>query len=121
MYHIHVGDGSANARATAEPALADYHAAAAEARNLTLGIAEPASYRSHEEHRSKMRKLTFNDLVEQNRVLVGGAAEVCDRVRYVKERLRLTDLAGNFALGNLPDAATRVALRRFMDEVAPHV
>lgn len=121
MYHIHVGDDSANARATAEPALADYHAAAAEARNLTQGIAEPASYRSHEEHRSKMRKLTFNDLVDQNRVLVGGVAEVCDRVRYVKERLRLTDLAGNFALGNLPDAATRVALRRFMDEVAPHV
>jgi alkanesulfonate monooxygenase SsuD/methylene tetrahydromethanopterin reductase-like flavin-dependent oxidoreductase (luciferase family) len=29
MYHIYVGESSAEARTTAEPALADYHAAAA--------------------------------------------------------------------------------------------
>jgi alkanesulfonate monooxygenase SsuD/methylene tetrahydromethanopterin reductase-like flavin-dependent oxidoreductase (luciferase family) len=73
MYHIYVGESSAEARTTAEPALAAYHAAAAEARNLTQGIPEPESYRTHDEHRAKMRKLTFNDLVEQNRVLVGDA------------------------------------------------
>jgi hypothetical protein len=68
-----------------------------------------------------MRKLTFNDLVEQNRVLVGDAAGVRDKVAHVCERLGLTDLAGNFALGNLPDSLTRAALRRFMDHVAPKV
>jgi alkanesulfonate monooxygenase SsuD/methylene tetrahydromethanopterin reductase-like flavin-dependent oxidoreductase (luciferase family) len=118
MYHIYVGKSSAEARATAEPALAAYHAAAAEARNLTQGIPEPESYRTHDEHRAKMRKLTFNDLVEQNRVLVGDAAEVRDKVAHVCERLRLTDLAGNFALGSLPDAPTRATLRRFVEEVA---
>jgi natural product biosynthesis luciferase-like monooxygenase protein len=121
MYHIYVGESSDEARATAEPALAAYHAAAAEARNLTQGIPEPESYRTHDQHRAKMRKLTFNDLVEQNRVLVGDAAGVRDKVAHVCERLGLTDLAGNFALGNLPDSLTRAALRRFMDHVAPKV
>jgi natural product biosynthesis luciferase-like monooxygenase protein len=119
MYHIYVGESAGEARATAEPALAAYHAAAAEARNLTQGIPEPESYRTHDEHRAKMRKLTFNDLVEQNRVLVGDAAEVREKAAHVRERLHLTDLAGNFALGSLPDKPTRAALRRFMDEVAP--
>jgi hypothetical protein len=86
---------------------------------LTQGIPEPESYRTHDEHRAKMRKLTFNDLVDQNRVLIGDAAEVRDRVAHVRERLHLTDLAGNFALGNLPDAATRATLQRFMEEIAP--
>jgi hypothetical protein len=66
-----------------------------------------------------MRKLTFNDLVDQNRVLVGDAAEVREKVAHVRERLHLTDLAGNFALGSLPAAPTRATLRRFMEQVAP--
>ncbi len=119
MYHIYVGANPSEARSTAEPALAAYHGAAAEARNLTQGIPEPESYRTHDEHRAKMRKLTFSDLVEQNRVLVGDAAEVRDKVVHVRERLRLTDLAGNFALGSLPDAQTRATLRRFIEQVAP--
>ena len=121
MYHIYVGENSVEARSTAEPALVAYHAAAAEARNLTQGIPEPESYRTHDEHRAKMRKLTFTDLVEQNRVLVGDAAEVREKVAHVRERLHLTDLAGNFALGSLPDAPTRATLRRFIDQVAATV
>ncbi|MGH7872484.1 MAG: LLM class flavin-dependent oxidoreductase [Candidatus Binatia bacterium] len=122
MYHIYAGESSAAARATAEPALADYHAAAAQARNLTHGgIPEPESYRTHDEHRAKMRKLTFTDLVGQNRVLVGDAAEVREKVAHVQERLHLTDLAGNFALGSLPDRPTRAALLRFMEQVAAKV
>jgi len=121
MYHIYVGESSAEARTTAEPALAAYHAAAAEARNLTQGIPEPESYRTHDEHRVKMRHLTFNDLVDQNRVLVGSASELRDKVAQVRERLHLTDLAGNFALGSLPNPPTRATLRRFMEEVAPKV
>jgi alkanesulfonate monooxygenase SsuD/methylene tetrahydromethanopterin reductase-like flavin-dependent oxidoreductase (luciferase family) len=121
MYHIYVGENAKEARATAEPALAAYHAAAAEARNLTQGIPEPESYRTHDEHRAKMRKLTFNDLVEQNRVLVGDAAEAREKVAHVRERLHLTDLAGNFALGSLPDAPTRATLRRFMEQVAANI
>jgi len=121
MYHIYVGANSTQARATAEPVLAAYHAAAAQARNLTQHIPEPESYRSHDEHRSKMRKLSFNDLVAQNRVLVGDAAEVREKVAHVRERLHLTDLAGNFALGGLPDSATRDTLRRFVEEVAARI
>jgi len=119
MYHIHVGENSRAARITAERALADYHLAAAQARSLTQGVPEPESYRSHDEHRVKMRQLTFDDLVAQNRVLVGSAEEVRDRVSRVHERLHLTDLAGNFAPGGLADAEVRGSMRRFMEEVAP--
>ncbi len=121
MYHIYVGENAAEACSTAEPALAAYHAAAAEARNLTQGIPEPESYRTHDEHRAKMRKLTFNDLVSQNRVLVGDAAEVREKVARVRERLHLTDLAGNFALGSLSDMPTRATLRRFLEDVVPKI
>ncbi len=117
MYHIYVGANSQEAYATAKPALAEYHAAAAQARNLAQHVPEPESYRSHDEHRSKMRNLSFNDLVTQNRVLVGDAVEVREKVAYVRERLHLTDLAGNFALGGLPDTPTRDAQRRFVEEV----
>jgi hypothetical protein len=68
-----------------------------------------------------MRRLTFDDLVAQNRVLVGDAAEVREKVEYVRERLYLTDLAGNFALGGLTDTQTRASMRRFMEEVAPKI
>jgi transcriptional repressor NrdR len=41
-----------------------------------------------------------------------------DQVAYVRERLYLTDLAGNFALGGLNDSQARVSMRRFMEQVA---
>lgn len=47
-------------------------------------------------------------------MLVGDAAEVREKPAHVRERLHLTDLAGNFALGSLPDLQTRATLRRFM-------
>jgi hypothetical protein len=68
-----------------------------------------------------MRKLTFNDLVERNRVLVGDAVAVREKVAHVIERLHLTDLSGNFALGSLPDAPTRATLRRFIENIAAKV
>ncbi|MGH7931064.1 MAG: hypothetical protein ACREQV_25105 [Candidatus Binatia bacterium] len=53
--------------------------------------------------------------------VVGSAEEVRDKVAFVRERLRLTDVAGNFSLGNLPDTLTRATLRRFMEQVAPRI
>ena len=118
MYHIYVGENPGEARSTAERGLADYHAAAAQARSLTQGMAEPESYRSHEQHRVKMRQLTFDDLVAQSRVLIGSGEEVRERVMQVSERLHLTDLAGNFAPGGLTDAQVRRSMQRFMEQVA---
>jgi hypothetical protein len=60
-------------------------------------------------------------LVEQNRVLAGSAEEVREKVEYLRERLYLTDLAGNFALGGLTDDQTRASMRRFMELVAPKI
>ena len=121
VYHMYVGESSAEARAAAAPGLAEYHAAAARAHSLTPGIPDPESYRSHERHRAQMRHLTFEDMVAQSRVLVGSAAEVREKVEYVRERLYLTDLAGLFALGGLADAQARLSMRRFMEQVAPRV
>ena len=82
---------------------------------------DPESYRSHERHRTQMRHLTFEDLVAQGRMLVGSAEEVREKLEYVRERLYLTDLAGNFALGGLTDAQARASMRRFIERVAPKV
>jgi natural product biosynthesis luciferase-like monooxygenase protein len=121
VYHVNVGENSAPARAAVARGLAEYHAAATHANSLTPGVAEPESYRSHDRHRAQMRQLTFDDLVARSRVLAGDAEEVGETVEYVSERLHLTDLAGNFALGGLTDAEVRASLRRFMEQVAPKV
>jgi alkanesulfonate monooxygenase SsuD/methylene tetrahydromethanopterin reductase-like flavin-dependent oxidoreductase (luciferase family) len=103
VYHMHVGENSVEAREAAAQGLAEYHSAASQAHSLTPGMADPVSYRSHERHRAQMKLLTFDELVDQSRVLVGGPGEVREKVEYVRERLYLTDLAGNFALGGLTD------------------
>ena len=121
VYHTYVGESSAEARAAAAPGLHEYHSAAQTAHSLTPGMADPESYRSHEKHRSAMKRLTFDELVEQNRVLVGSAEEVREKVEYVRERLYLTDLAGNFALGGLSDGQARASMRRFIEDVAPKI
>ena len=121
VYHACVGESSAEARAAAEVGLAEYQSAASQAHSLTPGMADPESYRSHERHRAQMKRLTFEELVDQNRVLVGSAEEVREKVEYVRERLYLTDVAGNFALGGLTDSQTRASMRRFMEQVAPKV
>ena len=60
-------------------------------------------------------------MLARNRVLAGSAEEVHEKVEYVRERLYLTDLAGNFALGGLTDDQARASMRRFMEQVAPKV
>jgi alkanesulfonate monooxygenase SsuD/methylene tetrahydromethanopterin reductase-like flavin-dependent oxidoreductase (luciferase family) len=119
VYHTYVGESTAQSHAAAAQGLAEYNSAAREAHNLTSGMADPESYRSHERHREQMKVLTFDELVDQSRVLAGTPAEVCDKLEYVRERLYLTDMAGNFALGGLTDAQTRASMRRFMEHVAP--
>jgi natural product biosynthesis luciferase-like monooxygenase protein len=121
VYHAYVGESSGEARANAARGLAEYNSAARQAHSLTPGMADPESYRSHERHRTQMKQLTFEELVDQSRVLVGSADEVREKVEYVRERLYLTDLAGNFALGGLTDAQARASMRRFMEQVAPKV
>ena len=118
VYHAYVGQSSAEARAAGAQGLAEYNSAAREAHSLTPGMADPESYRSHERHREQMKMLTFEQLVEQSRVLVGTADEVREKLAYVRERLYLTDVAGNFALGGLTDAQARDSMRRFMEQVA---
>jgi natural product biosynthesis luciferase-like monooxygenase protein len=121
VYHINVGESADESRRAVQRGLAQYHDAALHANSLTPGVADPESYRSHERHRAQMRTLTFDHMVARNRVLVGDADEIYERVRYVSERLCLTDLAGNFALGGLSDGQVRASMRRFMGRVAPRI
>jgi natural product biosynthesis luciferase-like monooxygenase protein len=121
VYHINVGETSAQARAAVAKGLGEYHDAATHANSLTPGMADPESYRSHERHRMQMRSLTFDDMVARSRVLAGSVDEIREKVAYVRERLYLTDLAGNFALGGLTDAEARASMRRFIEQVAPKV
>jgi natural product biosynthesis luciferase-like monooxygenase protein len=121
VYHAYVGESSAEAREAAAHGLHEYHSAAQVAHSLTPGMADPESYRSHVKHRAAMKRLTFDELVEQNRVIVGDVSEVRDKVEYVRERLYLTDLAGNFALGGLTDVQVRASMRRFMEQVVPKI
>ncbi len=121
VYHAYVGENSAEARVAAACGLAEYNAAAVHAHTLTPGMADPESYRSHEKHRAQIRQLGIDDMLARNRILAGTAAEVREKLVFLRERLYLTDVAGNFALGGLSDAQARASMRRFMEQVAPKI
>jgi len=121
VYHMYVGENSVEARDAAARGLSEYHSAASHAHSLTPGMKDPESYRSHEHHRAQMKLLSFDALVDQSRVLVGSPGEVREKMEYVRERLYLTDLAGNFALGGLTDEQARGSMRLFMEQVAAKV
>lgn len=120
-YHLYVGEDAVEARASAAAGVMEYIATAGDAHKLTPNLEEPESFRSHLAHRASVRALSFEELLARNRVVVGSAAEVRDQLGYLRERLYLTDVAGLFALGGLTDAQVRASMRRFVDEVSPHV
>ncbi len=120
-YHIYVGENEAEARASGSAGVTQYVSAAASSYSLTPNVEEPESYRSHQATRASTRGLSFKDLIERNRVVVGSAIEVREQLQYLQEQLYLTDVAGLFALEGLTDEQVRTSMRRFMEEVAPHL
>jgi natural product biosynthesis luciferase-like monooxygenase protein len=118
-YHIHVGETSERARKAGRFGVMEYIGSSGKAHALTPDIADPASYQAHTANRAVMRGLSFEDLVERGRVIVGDADQVRERARHVTQRLFVTDLVGDFALGGLSDVAVRASMQRFMERVAP--
>ncbi len=119
VYHIYVGEDGEEARASGANGVKQYSSAASSSHSLTPNVEDPESYSSHVAARTMMRRLSFDDLVERNRVLIGSAAEVRGQLQYLCEQLHLTDVAGLFALEGLTDFQARRSMQRFMTEVAP--
>lgn len=119
VYHLFVGEQADEARAEAAPGVMEYIDAAGQAHALTEGIADPASYSAHLANRAATRRMSYEELVDQMRVIVGDPKEVAEKIRFVSDQLFLTDLAGDFALGGLSDASVRASMRRFMEQVVP--
>ena len=120
-YHLYVGEDATEARSSGSAGIMEYIAAATNASKLTQNVEEPESFRGHLAHRAALQTLGFDDLLERNRVVVGSAAQVRDQLSYLRERLRLTDVAGLFALGGLTDHQVRASMRRVVEDVAPYV
>ncbi len=119
VYHIYVGEDGGEARASGAHGVKQYTSAAAGAHSLTPNVQDPESYGSHLAARAATRGLSFDDFVERNRVLIGSASEVREQIKYLREQLYLTDLAGLFALGGLAETQVRASMGRFMAEVVP--
>lgn len=119
VYHLYVGEDDAEARTSAKQGVLEYIGSSGAAHALTQEIEEPPSYRYHLAHRGALRGLTFDDLVERNRIVVGDVKRVRERLRYLIDRLRLSDVVGLFALGGLSDQQVRASMSRFIREVAP--
>jgi natural product biosynthesis luciferase-like monooxygenase protein len=118
-YHLHVGENAARAREDGRFGVMEYIGSSGKAHALTPDLADPSSYQAHTANRALMRSLSFEELVERGRVILGDANEVLERAQHVTQRLFVTDLVGDFALGGLSDAAVRESMRRFMERVAP--
>lgn len=119
VYHAYVGEEAREARSSGEFGVTNYMRAASSAHSLTPNVEEPESYRSHVGPRTATRALSFDDIVARSRVLIGSAAEIREKISYLRERLYLTDVVGLFALEGLSDTQARASMRRFIEEVAP--
>ncbi len=121
VYHLYVGEDAAEARSSGSAGVLEYMRVAGSAHSLTPNVEEPESYRGHLAHRAAIRTLGFDDLLQRNRVLIGSAGELREQLRYLRDQLHLTDVAGLCALGGLTDAQARASMRRFIKDVAPYV
>jgi alkanesulfonate monooxygenase SsuD/methylene tetrahydromethanopterin reductase-like flavin-dependent oxidoreductase (luciferase family) len=105
-FHVFVAESAAEARRLAAPAYDKYQ--------------RISGARSGREHANYWRAgSTFEQQVADYKVIAGSPDDCLERIRYWRDKLGITLLAGTFNFGGLDQAATLRSLELFATEVAP--
>jgi alkanesulfonate monooxygenase SsuD/methylene tetrahydromethanopterin reductase-like flavin-dependent oxidoreductase (luciferase family) len=105
-FHVFVADSAHDARRLAADAYDNYQ--------------RVAGARSGRQHANYWRAgSSFEQQVAENRVIAGSPDECIERIRYWRDRLGITHLAGTFHFGGLAQDVTLRSIERFAREVAP--
>jgi len=121
MREIYVGDTDAAARDEAHPYLLQYWDLWNRYTQFTAGGRLPDSYDFWRRQAPMLHAMSFDEIVANDMVLLGGPETVASAIRRLAERLQPMGLALIFKLGAMPHATVARSMTLFGDEVMPRI
>jgi len=121
MREIYVGDSDAHARAEAQPYLLQYWELWNRYTQLTRGGKLPDSYDFWRRQAPMLHAMSFDEIVANDMVILGGAQTVANAILRLASRLDLMGLALIFKLGAMPYDMVERSMTAFGKEVMPRI
>lgn len=121
MREIYVGDSDAHARAEAEPYLLQYWELWNHYTQFTRGGKLPDSYDFWRRQAPMLHAMSFEQIVANDMVLLGGPETVAEAILRVASQLDLMGLALIFKLGAMPYDMVERSMTLFGEEVMPRI
>jgi alkanesulfonate monooxygenase SsuD/methylene tetrahydromethanopterin reductase-like flavin-dependent oxidoreductase (luciferase family) len=121
MREIYVADSDEQARAEAQPYLLQYWELWNRYTQFTRGGSLPDSYDFWRRQAPMLHAMSFDEIVANDMVLLGGAETVADAILRLAGRIELMGLALIFKLGVMPYDRVERSMTRFGAEVMPRI
>src|SRR5579862_8223457 len=121
MREIYVGDDDAHARAEAEPHLLQYWQLWNRYTQFTHEGDLPDSYDFWRHQAPMLHAMSFDEIVAQDMVLLGGPERVAETIQRIAGVLDLMGLALIFKLGAMPYDMVERSMTRFGEAVIPRI
>jgi alkanesulfonate monooxygenase SsuD/methylene tetrahydromethanopterin reductase-like flavin-dependent oxidoreductase (luciferase family) len=121
MREIYVGDSDAEARAEAQPHLLQYWELWNRYTQFTRGGQLPDSYDFWRRQAPMLHAMSFEEIVANNMVLLGGPETVANAISRLASQLDLMGLALIFKLGAMPYDMVERSMTAFGEEVVPRI
>ena len=121
MREIYVADNDARARSEAEPYLLQYWELWNRYTQFTQAGHLPDSYDFWRRQAPMLHAMSFDEIVANDMVLLGGPETVASAIRRLAERLQPMGLALIFKLGAMPHATVARSMTLFGDAVMPRI
>ena len=121
MREIYVGDSDAQARAEAQPWLLQYWELWNRYTQFTRGGKLPDSYDFWRRQAPMLHAMSFEEIVGNDMVLLGGPETVANAISRLASQLDLIGLALIFKLGAMPYDMVERSMTVFGEEVMPRI
>jgi len=121
MREIYVGDSDKSARAEAEPYLHQYWQLWNRYTQFTREGHLPDSYDFWRRQAPMLHAMSFDEIVGNDMVILGGPQTVAESILRVAGQLDLMGLAMIFKLGAMPYDMVERSMTLFGDEVVPRI
>jgi alkanesulfonate monooxygenase SsuD/methylene tetrahydromethanopterin reductase-like flavin-dependent oxidoreductase (luciferase family) len=121
MREVYVGDSDARARAEAQPYLLQYWELWNRYTQFTRGGKLPDSYDFWRRQAPMLHAMSFEEILANDMVLLGGPETVANAILRIARRLDLMGLALIFKLGAMPYDLVERSMIAFGEEVVPRI
>ena len=118
---IYVAETDEQARREAYPYLLQYWQIWQRYTQLTQEGRMPDDYDVWRKRAPLLHAMDFDELTERGLVIIGSPETVARQIRRHQERLDLYALAAVFKFGGMPQQMLLESMRRFSEQVMPHV